>query len=93
MEALFTDSLPPGERSQAFTNKAMLMSGARVLGPALSIVFFLIHGNHWQLEELRLVLLGGASLAASAVLTLFYFNDDAISYVRFEYVDSIFKNG
>ncbi|CAI5743731.1 unnamed protein product [Peronospora destructor] len=76
MEALFADSIPPGKRSFPFMIKYNISNLAQMLGPALSILLFLIYGDKWQLPELKPVLEFGCVLAIISSLTLFQFNDD-----------------
>ncbi|CAI5702205.1 unnamed protein product [Peronospora effusa] len=76
MEALFADSIPPGKRSFPFMIKYNISNFAQMLGPALSILLFLIYGDKWQLPELKPVLEFGCVLAIIASLILFQFNDD-----------------
>ena len=76
MEALFADSIPPGKRSFPFMIKYNISNFAQMLGPALSIVLFVVNGDKWQLPELKPVLEFGCGLAIIGSLMLFQFNDD-----------------
>ncbi|KAF0718903.1 Aste57867_1403 [Aphanomyces stellatus] len=76
LEALFADSIPHGERSLPFTIKHILMNVASVIGPIISLVFFVMYGDTWNLEGLQTVMIIGAALGLPALLVLFFFNDD-----------------
>lgn len=76
MEALFTDSVPFGQRSLPFTLKHMVLNAALVLGPICAILLFWHFGDTWELSVLRPVLLFGTFVAAMAMAALFQFNDD-----------------
>lgn len=54
-----------------------MLQSARAFGPMLAVVLFVVLGDHWRVEELRLVITGGILLACiAAVFLLFAFNDD-----------------
>jgi MFS family permease len=77
-EALFADCFPKGQRSLPFTIKYVLMQVALILGPALSIVILYINGNRWELTDLKFVLIVGAVLCATSLLSLFFFIEPEI---------------
>lgn len=76
MEALFADSIRPGSRSFPYLIKYNISNLAQMLGPALSIILFLVYGDTWQLPELKPVLKFGCVLAVIGSVILFQFNDD-----------------
>ena len=50
---------------------------ASALGPLLTIVMFVIHGNEWRLVDLRNVFLAGLGLELLCVPFLFWYRDSA----------------
>lgn len=63
-DALFADSIMPGDRSWWFTAKYQLIQLAGIAGPAISMAVFLLHANDtWQLGTCVLVLDIGAAIA------------------------------
>ncbi|KAF0718901.1 Aste57867_1401 [Aphanomyces stellatus] len=76
LEALFADSIPNGERSFPITIKHMLMNTAFVIGPGISLVFFLIYGDTWNLAGLQTVMIIGTVVGLPPLVLLYFFNDD-----------------
>ena len=80
MESIFADSVETGRRRQIMSQKAATISFAASFGPLLTIVYYLIQGEGikgtWKLDQLRLVLLGGAGICAIALVFLWSFDDD-----------------
>lgn len=74
-EALFADCFPQGQRSLPCTVKYVLMQLALILGPLLSIALLLLNGDHWELADLKVVLVFGAILCAASLSSLFLFKE------------------
>lgn len=64
--ALFSDSIPQGDRALWMSRVAVLTQVAMGVGPALSILMIYILGDEWDLKILHLVLIGGYSLLIPA---------------------------
>ena len=75
-QALFADSTPKGERSKYMQKIFSLNMCASVLGPALSLLLFVLHGDTWDLTSLRNVFLVGMGLEVFAGVAMLLFRDD-----------------
>ena len=75
-QALFADSTPKGERSRYMQKIFSLNMCASVLGPALSLLLFVLHGDSWDLISLRNVFLVGMGLEVFAGVAMLLFRDD-----------------
>jgi len=73
--AIFTDSLPRGDRSKYFTQKSMLQTGFAALGPLLSGITFLVIGDKWTLLRMRSMLIAGACTLPIVSILLGFFKD------------------
>lgn len=76
MEALFADSVEPGERSRVFTIKYALTQLASAMGPLCSIVMFYYLGNEWEVDQCQHVILAGLLLCLLPSCLLYLFDDD-----------------
>ncbi|KAF0718902.1 Aste57867_1402 [Aphanomyces stellatus] len=76
LEALFADSIPHGERSFPITIKSMLLNTAYVIGPSISLLFFVIYGDTWNVGGLQAVLIIGIVVGVPGLVILCFFNDD-----------------
>jgi len=77
LAALFADSIPQGERSKYFTQRAMLVNTGAMLGPTTALILFALLGDEWTLQECGLVITVGNTLCFPALLMLCLFDDDA----------------
>jgi MFS family permease len=76
MEALFADSVEPGERSKVFTVKYSLTQLASAVGPLLSLVMFGYLGDEWELPQCQHVIVAGLILCLFPSLLCYLFDDD-----------------
>ena len=80
LESIFADSVETGRRRHVMSQKSATISFAASFGPLLTIVYYVIQGEGlkgtWKLDQLRLVLLGGAGICAFALAFLWLFDDD-----------------
>ena len=77
LEAVFADSIGTGHRNKAYTRRWVVQQSARAFGPLLAVVLFVALGDHWRIEELRLVITSGTLLAVVAAgILVFAFDDD-----------------
>eukprot|EP00943_MAST-04B_sp_MAST-4B-sp1_P002634 g2634.t1 len=80
LESIFADSIETGRRRQIMSQKSATISFAASFGPLLTIIYYWIQGEGfkgtWKINQLRLVLLGGAGICAIALVLLWSFNDD-----------------
>lgn len=74
-DAVFTDSLPRGDRSAYFTTKSMFQTGFSALGPLLSAIGFAVIGDEWTLPRMRAILISGALLMPAICICLLFFKD------------------
>lgn len=74
-QALFADSVPPGERTRFYMYSFVVFLVASTLGPIVSIVMFVIHGNDWELPTLRNVFLAGMIVSLPNWLIMSFFSD------------------
>lgn len=74
-EAIFTDSIPQGQRAGLFTTKAILSTVGLGCGPALSAVGLAVIGDEWEPYQMKAVLLTGFLMLPAASATLFFFAD------------------
>lgn len=75
LDALFTDSIPVGDRSHFFTQRASLVSLGNVVGPFVSLVMFLTLGNHWTVQDCTRVMAMGQLICLPSVIMLCFFKD------------------
>jgi predicted MFS family arabinose efflux permease len=80
LESIFADSIETGRRRQIMSQKSATISFAASFGPLLTIIYYWIQGERfkgtWKINQLRLVLLGGAGICAISLVLLWSFNDD-----------------
>ena len=74
--ALFSDSIPDGERSYYFTKRAVLINFANTCGPAIALVMFAVMGNNWTVKDCSMVLLAGNIVSLPGLLLLCWMSDD-----------------
>eukprot|EP00922_Rhytidocystis_sp_ex-Travisia-forbesii_P005413 GHVS01007908.1.p1 GENE.GHVS01007908.1~~GHVS01007908.1.p1 ORF type:complete len:616 (-),score=92.13 GHVS01007908.1:1110-2957(-) len=74
-QALFADSLTPGNRSRAMTMNGMIATAGLSLGPAFLILLFFVTGNKWSLQELHIPLLMGCCIAPFSCILLWWFRN------------------
>jgi MFS family permease len=75
-EALFADSVPQGDRSKIFTQKAMLTTVAAGVGPGLTFVTLLLTDtNRWSTEIVSMVLVIGNLMLIPALGAMFFFRN------------------
>ena len=73
--ALFSDSIPDGERSFYFTRRAILINFANMCGPAIALVMFAVMGDTWTVRDCSMVLLAGNVLSLPGILLLCLMSD------------------
>ncbi len=74
-EALIADSIPSGQRSQIYAGLFFLQMGFAAVGPGISIIIFLILGDTWKLETLRIVIFLAAILVTLSSITNLFMSD------------------
>lgn len=74
-QALFADSVLAGERSRFYMYSFVVFLVASVLGPIVSILIFVIHGNDWELTTLRNVFLAGMAVSLPNWVIMSFFSD------------------
>merc|ERR1719191_1076166 len=75
-EALFADSVPQGDRSKIFIQKAMLTTIAAGVGPGLTFVTLLLTDtNRWSTEIVSMVLVIGNLMLIPALCAMFFFRN------------------
>lgn len=75
-QALFADSVEPGERSRVFTIKYALTQLASAMGPMGSIVMFHYLGNEWEVAQCQHVIIAGLLLCLLPSALCYLFDDD-----------------
>ena len=97
LESIFADSVETGRRRHVMSQKSATISFAASFGPLLTIVYYVIQGEGlkgtWKLDQLRLVLLGGAGICAFALAFLWLFDDDKSLGQESESAENVRKNG
>jgi MFS family permease len=74
-QALFADSVLAGERSRFYMYSFVAFLVASTLGPIVSIIMFVVHGNDWELPTLRNVFLAGMAVSLPNWLIMCFFSD------------------
>mmetsp|Transcript_9203 Transcript_9203/g.14146 ORF Transcript_9203/g.14146 Transcript_9203/m.14146 type:complete len:538 (+) Transcript_9203:169-1782(+) len=74
--ALYADSIPQGERSKYFMQRAMLVNTGTMAGPTTALILFALLGDEWTLKECGLVIAVGNTLCFPALVILCLFDDD-----------------
>jgi len=76
MESIFADSIVTRDRSGIYSLKYLLECFGNAVGPFTTVLLYLILGNEWNVEDMKLVLVLGVALSVIPHISLFYFNDD-----------------
>ena len=74
--ALFSDSIPDGERSYYFTKRAVVINIANTCGPVIALVMFAVMGDNWTIKDCSKVLLAGNVISLPGLLLLCWMNDN-----------------
>ncbi len=74
--ALFSDSIPDGERSYYFTKRAVLINVANTCGPVIALTMFAVMGDNWTVKDCSKVLLAGNLISLPGLLLLCWMNDN-----------------
>jgi len=74
--ALFSDSIPDGERSYYFTKRAVLINVANTCGPVIALVMFAVMGDNWTVKDCSKVLLAGNLISLPGLILLCWMNDN-----------------
>ncbi|KAJ1622904.1 hypothetical protein T492DRAFT_618225, partial [Pavlovales sp. CCMP2436] len=75
VDALFADSLSLGERSRYFTRKAQLRQLGGAVGPAASLVIFVVFGDQWTVRTCQVAVLIGCALTLIPTAMLWLLRD------------------
>lgn len=73
--ALFTDSVPQGERALWMSRAAVITQASMGFGPFLAMVLFYYLGDHWGMSVLHTILISGFFLMIPANLFLLNWKD------------------
>ena len=73
--ALFSDSIPDGERSYYFTKRAVLINAANTCGPAIALIMFAVMGDNWTVQDCAKVLLAGNCVSLPGLFLLCWMSD------------------
>ena len=90
--ALFADSIPLGDRSYYFTQRASLLSLGNVCGPAVSLVLFFKLGDNWTVRDCSIVMAVGQCVCFPAILVLCFFNDKYAVDINRETQEERYRN-
>lgn len=74
--ALFSDSIPDGERSFYFTRRAIIINFGNMCGPAIALIMFAVLGDKWTVKDCSMVLLAGNVLSLPGIILLCFLSDD-----------------
>lgn len=74
--ALFSDSIPDGERSYYFTKRAVLINIANTCGPLIALIMFAFMGDNWTVKDCSMVLLAGNLISLPGLLLLCWMSDN-----------------
>ena len=80
LSALFADSVPTGQRSYYFTQRATLVTGGFTAGPIVSLIMFAVLGDTWTVRDCAIVMSVGQIVCFPAVIMLCFFSDDFIEH-------------
>jgi len=64
---IFADSMRTGDREMVYTIYRVISNLGSLVGPVIQIVFFYFNGDDWSSENLRMVMVIGIALSASAL--------------------------
>jgi MFS family permease len=53
--ALFSDSIPDGERSFYFTRRAIIINFGNMCGPAIALIMFAVLGDKWTVKDCAMI--------------------------------------
>lgn len=74
-QALYADSVPEGTRTTWFTRLFQAYLLGDCVGPAVTVALFHFCGDHWHLNELRIVILVGLGLEVLGSIPSFFYRD------------------
>ncbi len=75
LEAIFADSVQSGTRSYIYSWRQLISQIGMALGPFLNIILFLILGDEWDLNILKLVMGFGLLFTFGSLILMFFFSD------------------
>eukprot|EP00940_MAST-03C_sp_MAST-3C-sp2_P000379 g379.t1 len=64
---VLADSIKTGRREQVYTVYRVVSNAGSIVGPMIQILYFFYAGDRWSAENLRIVMLIGIGLSASAL--------------------------
>lgn len=73
--ALFTDSLPKGNRTAAFTKQGIIFTVCGAVGPLLTALAFYVLGDQWSMPDMKTINIAGNCVLPFACLALWFFRD------------------
>ncbi|NHJ39876.1 MAG: MFS transporter [Asgard group archaeon] len=76
VESLFADSVESGNRSQIYAWAHLTRQFGESTGPFLNVFLFIILGDIWEVEILKLVMIFGILLSMISIILLLFFNDN-----------------
>ncbi|KAL7578398.1 hypothetical protein ACA910_012796 [Epithemia clementina (nom. ined.)] len=76
LAALFADSVPTGQRSHYFTQRATLVTLGFSAGPVVSLVMFAALGDEWNIRDCAVVMSVGQIVCFPSLVLLCFFSDD-----------------
>ena len=74
--ALFSDSVPKGNRSEYFTKRNQLIKQGIAAGPITTLLMFYFMGDHWSARECAIVITIGQVVSLPPMILFSFFNDD-----------------
>ena len=75
-QAIYADSTPAGQRSWYYTILFGLPPRVDGSGPLVTIVMFVLHGNEWELADIRNVILAGMGIELLCAAFMLFFRDE-----------------
>ncbi len=75
IEALLADSTPSGTRSKVYSSIFFLRFGFSAVGPAINVFLFLVLGDNWGIDILRIVVMIAAIIITISAFASFFISD------------------
>jgi len=76
VESLFADSVESGNRSQIYAWAHLTRQFGEAIGPFLNISLFILLGDIWDVNILKIVMIFGILLSMISIVVLLFFNDN-----------------
>ena len=87
LEAIFADSVESGNRSKIYAWNHLTRQFAMASGPFVNIILFILLGDVWEIQILKIVMIFGLLISMSSLIVMLRFDDNKSLGEASEYLD------